>query len=269
MKKAILFIAVLLLPFSLLAQQSQEFGPKKGDVSLEVLFNPLPIKDGSQYFQLNEYKLKTRYFFNEHSALRVTVGFNMDVKNTGIQLEVPNEDDYSTIESYERAMRAFNLRKNDKSLSTVTLFSVALGYEHHWMVAKRLDIFAGGDFGMGCTAYNAYRVQNVAITSDYKESYVDKTRINGSDFDNSKSKFNVLLGAVSGIDFYVYKGLYLGAELGLYLKSSSLLGHKTIITTTNPQASTTRTVDKYRMFHGGNMNISFNATPLLRLGWLF
>lgn len=272
MKNVILVMAVvLLLPVSLIAQESKEFGPTKGDVSVELLFNPLPVKDNTQYFQMDEYKLKMRYFFNEKSALRLTVGLNMDVNNSGHVLEVPNVDDYSQDVDYERAKRRFDLTKNDKTSSTATKFSVAVGYEHHWMVAKRLDIFVGGDFGMGCTAYNALDVEYKALDYEYRESYVNTTRIIGSNFNNSRSSFNVLLAAVSGMDFYVYKGLYLGAELGLNLKGSSALGYRVVTTTTNPNVSVdkAKSVDKYRAFNVGAMNMAFSVTPLIRLGWLF
>jgi hypothetical protein len=83
------------------------------------------------------------------------------------------------------------------------------------------------------------------------------------------------INALFGMDFYIYKGLYMGAEFGLgythqtYLKGS----HKetfTIITTKDEVSDTNTDTKEDKIddqISSGNFSVRYN--PMIRFGWKF
>lgn len=192
-----------------------QYSPEKGDIAVELGFTP--FKAGGETFQLNEGMVKARWFFSDKNALRLKLGLGIDNKKTSLE-ESFNPIVYKNETVYKREGNS-----KDKS----TQFSIMLGYERHLFTKGRFDVYAGLELGYimdkvsGSETYKSSSTSydgNNTITSttsserelDYKNRSVDGTK-------HSMNSFNANLFA--GVDFYVWKNLYLGAELGLNFKT--------------------------------------------------
>ena len=202
----------------------------KGDFGTEISYNP--FDQNGNTFSLDA--LKLRYFITDHDAVRLSLGF-------GITKETVKDED--TPDDY------VNTISGD--------FSIDLGYERHFKVAKRLSLYAGGEVGFlshYASGKGKTTIAGTTTTIDFKNI----TTVNG---DRAYAAFTA--GIFTGLDFYVYKGLYLGAELGLYMQTGKTLkaeakttvGDITNITKYNNTTTTT--------------SCQFGVTPTIRLGWTF
>lgn len=169
--------------------------------------------------------LKARYFFNEKNALRAKIGFDV-TKNKNSK----SGDAYTS--------------------STSGSFKFDIGYERHFDLAKRLDAYVGGELGV---------VRDFAKSKDFTDDDNWKKVKNA---DGAAVGFHV--AAVTGLDFYVYKSLYIGAELNLGVESK-----------VNKRSETTYCNNgKEETYKGSNnknrfTSASLNVQPQLRLGWNF
>lgn len=229
MKKWILLVATA--TFMTGAAWAQDApSAKKGDFGTEISFNP--FNQNGNTFSLDA--LNLRYFITDHDAVRLSLGF-------GITKETIKDDD--TVDDY------VNTTKGD--------FSIDLGYERHFKIANRLSLYAGGEVGFlshFASGKGKTTIAGAITTVDFKNI----TTING---DRAYAAFTA--GIFTGLDFYVYKGLYVGAELGLYMQTGKTLkaeavttvGDVTSITKYNNSTTTT--------------SCQFGVTPSVRLGWTF
>ncbi len=169
--------------------------------------------------------LKARYFFNEKNALRAKIGFDLTKdKKSG------------TTDTYD--------------YSTTGSFKFDIGYERHFDLAKRLDAYVGGELGV---------VRDFAKTKHYKDSN-NWTKIKNDD--GAAIGFHV--AAVTGLDFYVYKSLYIGAELSLGVESKVNKRSETISCDNGKEETVKGPNNKNRI-----TSASLNVQPQLRLGWNF
>lgn len=227
MKKSLVLVAIAtLFAGSAFAQE----GPSKGDFGTEISFNP--FDQNGNTFKLDA--LKLRYFVTDKDAVRLSLGF-------GISKE--------TVKPDEEKDAFTNTTKGD--------FSLDLGYERHFGVAKRLDLYVGGEIGF-LTHFASGRGEFVINEETVKEEY---TNITTKDGDRAYSAFTA--GIFTGLDFYVYKGLYVGAELGLYLNTGKTAMAKYKVSYADHEDITklNRTVTR--------TNCEFGVTPTVRLGWTF
>lgn len=169
--------------------------------------------------------LKARYFFNEKNALRAKIGFDV-TKNKKSE----SGDAYTS--------------------STSGSFKFDIGYERHFDLAKRLDAYVGGELGV---------VRDFAKSKNFTD---DDNWTKVKNADGAAVGFHV--AAVTGLDFYVYKSLYIGAELNLGVESK-----------VNKRSETIRCKNgKEETYKGANnknrfTSASLNVQPQLRLGWNF
>lgn len=269
MKKALLFFAAALLaaPYTL-----AQYQPKQGSIGTEIQFNPFD-QDGKT-FKLDG--VKVRYFLTDRDAVRVKIGFGLNNKN------------FSTSESDRN-----NDRPNDtyysvdsKYKSTSGNFELNFGYERHFSIAKRLSAYVGASAGfnrhfasINGDVTEARHYQNgdrwlTDITMEGHEeisngtfSVMPEGGIDGNPLDkvDDRAYWEVKAALFTGVDFYVYKGLYLGTELGLGLSNQKLSKMKYKATTSETKDATEfETNDKVR-----NLNLGFYIEPVLRLGWTF
>ena len=110
-----------------------------------------------------------------------------------------------------------------------TVAGLALGFEGHWFPHRKIDLYAGPSLG--------FAIRH--SSRDWKEA----------DENGDYYKFSFEVG--TGINYYLVKGLYLGAEFGL------LVNHI-----------------RYRDFQEGvdgpnATTISFEACPSILVGWKF
>lgn len=178
---------------------------------------------------------KVRYFLTDKDAVRLKLGVDIDnSSDTQTGGYTPNEIKSATVNSWTKEI-------NNKS----SKFSFRLGYERHFAVSGRFDVYAGAEFGYeicknsGDATYSKF---STTYDSDKKISKTEAKSISAessdcqiseigfSDYLNdgkegyvnttNNSEKNTFVGALfAGVDFYVYKKLYLGAELGISFKS--------------------------------------------------
>ena len=201
------------------AQTAETFAPKDGDISAEVQFNPL--SNSNSNFQIDG--LRLRYFLDSESALRL----NFD-------LRVRSNKDYDRIEKGD-------FEKDNYNKNVSSDWSLGLGYEKHHSVAARLNVYYGGEAGFAKT-------NTKAINSTEKDKTTSKS-----------GSFGWYASALTGFDFYVYRGLYLGSELGFRYSHYK----KGITTVKNDDDKT-----KYKEPDNSN-SLGFFVVPSIRLGWAF
>lgn len=228
MKKTLLF---MVLGLGLTSVANAQYEPKKGDIATEIGFTPFNTKTGES-FKLNEGMFKVRYFLTDKDAIRLKLGVDIDnSSNTQTGGYTPNEIKSATVNSWTKEI-------NNKS----SKFSFRLGYERHFAVSGRFDVYAGAEFGYeicknsGDATYSEF---STTYDSDKKISKTEAKSISAESSDcqireigfkdyvkegyvntENNSEKNTFVGALfAGVDFYVYKKLYLGAELGISFKS--------------------------------------------------
>lgn len=169
--------------------------------------------------------LKARYFFNEKNALRAKIGF--DVTKNKISDE---GDEYTS--------------------KTNGSFKFDIGYERHFDLAKRLDAYVGGELG---------------VVRDFAKS---KTFLDDDNWTKVKNADGAAVGfhvaAVTGLDFYVYKSLYIGAELSLGVESKVNKRSETTTCIAGNESTAKGPSTKNRITTAG-----IEVQPQLRLGWNF
>lgn len=169
--------------------------------------------------------LKARYFFNEKNALRAKIGFDV-TKNKNSK----SDDAYTS--------------------STSGSFKFDIGYERHFDLAKRLDAYVGGELGV---------VRDFAKSKNFTD---DDNWTKVKNADGAAVGFHV--AAVTGLDFYVYKSLYIGAELNLGVESKVNKRSEIIRCNKGKEETVKGPNNKNRI-----TSASLNVQPQLRLGWNF
>lgn len=224
--KIVRFIALVGIMLAAGTAAAQEYAPTQGDFSVELQFNP--FADDFNTFQLEQ--LKARYFFNDNNALRFGLGFGFNSDKTTPD---PDEDKYWGKE-------------------TTSNFSVNLGLEHHFFNYQRVDLYLGGSVG--------YAMRKADIKeSRGKDEYQYHNYVGNANDLNNRAYNEFGVKAFTGIDFYVYKGLYVGAEFGLKFSTRSYPGYysETDERKGDPE-------DKV-----SSLNLATFAEGALRIGWTF
>lgn len=244
--KKVIFAAIALAATAMPAMAEEDFAPAAGDLSLELQFNP--FSNNFETFKME--RLQGTYMLSDKDGIRF--GLGLDLHNNKVTPSELNED--------------VNTKNNYGN------FSINLGYERHFYNYKRIDLYAGAEVvythrwakqtlnsERGTGIYDAAGNEVMGIQTVEKYNYATSkdgdTFRGGNDF-----RFNLF----TGINFSVYKGLYVGAELGLGLgfEHDSWQHDKT----TFPGVPD---VESDKGNKGNSFDLEFYATPALRLGWTF
>lgn len=229
--KKVLFAAIALVASVTPAMAEESFAPEAGDFSLELQFNP--FSNNFDTFKLE--RLQGTYMLSDKDGLRFGLGLGIHSgKNTS------NEDNDSFTSS----------KYGD--------FSINLGYERHFYNYKRVDLYAGAEINFkhrwAGSKQEKYDSDNNWYETDETINYISNGAKAGNDFG-----FNIF----TGINFSVYKGLYVGAELGLGLDFQNDSWGKNKVTTKD-DVTESKGFNKSKGF-----DLEFKANPALRLGWTF
>lgn len=293
MKKVLMLMALSLGMFSVANAQSE---PKKGDVAVEVGFSP--FRDNGETFKLNEGMLKGRYFLTNKDALRLKLGFGLDNENS-------KTNNFQDANDKTHSYSIYNGTSEKKN--KCTKFSIALGYERHFKTIKRFDFYAGAELGYGLESYSGSE-DNENVTTYYnakgileQTTYHHDTKEYKNQNTSGRASSHYFTGAVfTGVDFYVYKNLYLGAELGISFKTgkspntyytkyeedrttnangvdtyyylsnySSETGVKTTTSMSDNRTSTQTTIGAAISNETTNTSVKLYIEPSIRLGWKF
>lgn len=253
MKKLLLATAVCLLAS---ANSFAQYKPEAGTVTTEIQFNP--FNQDNENFSIDG--LKLHYFFNEKHALRLNLGFGVS----------------SNKFSDEGVLDDGNDTKWNSDLKSKTgNFTLGVGYEYHIDIAPRLSVYVGGETGFTITtAKTTVKGETGSSETDltFKNYYDD----NISSFDPDETDplaglaptgaFTYNLKALTGFDFYMYKGLYCGAEFSLGLQTSKYKNLKLEGKIDGTDIDKDKFKDDSKRT---GLNLAFKAAPTICLGWKF
>lgn len=267
MKRLVFILFATLLAAGNLCAQSK---PTKGSWSTEVQINP--FDQNGETFTLDG--LKVRYFFNEKNAIRLRVG----VKSTSSTYT----DEVSDEENERYYDQEFKYKMGH--------FNIDLGYERHFDLWKRLDAYVGGSVGFGknfastnIDTYSKSISNNGAYITEYTNTgklkngaIVDTNGTSNDIFDYAqRASWNINAAIFAGLEFYLYKGLYIGTELGFGGESAKTLkmeydGTKITKTITNGQTQINeQTIDEESTDNYHVTNFKTYIEPRLRIGITF
>lgn len=263
---AFILLATLLMTGTTFAQHK----PTKGSWSTEVQINPFD-QDG-ETFSLDG--LKVRYFFNDKNAIRLKIGFST------------TNSKYTDEDSNEETGRSHDYQYDYKKGN----FNIDLGYERHFNLGKKLDAYLGGSIGVGKNfASTKIETYSKYTTNEYNYSYTTEISYSGklkngaitgltsnNIFDNAeRATWNINAAIFAGLDFYIYKGLYIGTELGIGYSSQKSLkmefdATKISKATSDGKTTTTEdTIDEETTDNRRITNFKTYIEPRLRIGITF
>lgn len=240
MKAMKIFMLAGALAVSATASAQESYAPVANDFSVEIQFNP--FSNNFTTFQIDQ--LKGRYMFSDKDALRFGIGFGVDQNKI-----TPDPED---------AEETWGKAKTGN-------FSINLGWERHFFNYKRVDLYAGAGIGY---RYDYAGATIQTLDSDDKE--IKGSIVNCTDEDGSgdRTMHQFYVNAFTGIDFYVYKGLYVGAELGIKFGFKSMPAYfKKGDYNDNNKWDEDIEGEKRNKVSG--FNLACYAEPALRLGWTF
>lgn len=241
MKK--LFIAAIALAACVSANAQETYAPEAGEISTEIQFNPFSNDFGT--FKLDQ--LKLRYMFSDKDAIRFGIGFGVDNHKV-----TPDPDE----------------NKDNWGKASSGHFSISLGYERHFFNYKRIDLYAGAGLGykyMSASAKEHSEVNGQTFETKYCNiATIDLDNTNG--IARTGHEFNVAL--FTGIDFYVYKGLFVGAEFGIKFACQSLPGYYTK-GGFDDNGDWSASLESNKTDKESSISLKCFAEPALRIGWTF
>lgn len=231
MKKFILAAVAMIAMTNSQVMAQSDYAPAQGDFSTEVQFNPF---SGDNVFSLDA--LKFRYFLTDQDALLLQLGLDV---NTNKAVPDTDNDQYYTKTKHGN-------------------FRIDLGYERHFLQAGRVDLFAGARLGYERQFASYTNVEKGPNGNGGTKDITTEISNNDRNGHQGGNAFN--MDIYTGIDFYLYKGLYTGAELGFNLRAFS------------PCASETKVTDQDTVKDktgGSNFHFGTYIVPAFRLGWKF
>lgn len=281
MKKSItlaMIAACSLVSTNALAQ----YTPEKGTVSTEVQFNP--FGQNRNHFSLDG--LKFRYFMTDKDALRINL--NLDVNNNTTTDKDVQNNKFDAITNWNTYSSELETK------TTETTFRLAVGYERHLLQDGRIDLYAGGELGYE----GIFRSGQQTFTSSVDQFVGGTPVITGSSTVSHKVTYenmmpttttlpttttggttaptvagrmnesNFFASVFTGIDFYLYKGIYVGTEFGIRFSTgtSPVNGtwkqeySMTLKTTTGSTVNTQKTDWSYNSETGVRTGVTTNST---------
>lgn len=212
------------------AAEETNYAPEANDFSLEVSINP--FSNDFSTFKLDQ--IKARIFFTDKDALRIGLGFGINSHK-----ETPNPE------------------KNDSwSKEKERNFSLNLGYERNVYSYKRINLYAGAGI-----CYDWEKSDSTSYTLREPKTYGKSVSYNG--------KWGFYAKAFTGIDFYVYKGLYIGAELYLRIGVNNNFRPYTKGGIVESSGTWSDNYESEKGPKSSDFVLGLGAEPALRLGWSF
>lgn len=289
--KTVAVATMLMTTVAVSAQKTEKdsYGPTEGTFGVEVQFNP--FSNNFKTFKIDG--LQVRYFLSEEHAVRAnlqlgfynnsqwtsSVGYGYQIGgDTRVEPQLENYTGTDASKHYAYDKDVYDHVKDNSTKYCNFNLGLTLGYENHFYKTGRMDLYAGAQIGFAMDKWSTTteKAENYSIADDHSSWKTLTTEVTGegkgSDGGTKNSTFTLRGGLFTGIDFYVTKNLYVGAELGLNLESVSYNTVETTkdvkqsdFSTTGSTKSVTTDVDDQK----STFNLSLNAVPALRLGWTF
>ena len=276
--KKLLFVVGLALTSLTVSAQEQEVGLPAGLFTLEWKFNPFDYESKP----VKVAQLNGRLFLNDNQAVRMGVGVGFD-----------RDTDENSANGTEGTSPVLSSTKTTNDALTLRF---SLGYEYHFANTGHLDFYGGlegGYLGRFFSATKEYSTTQTQIETTSSITYYDyvNTEYNKRNSDGDKLNENGIFASIfTGIDYYIYKKLYIGAELGVTFNTgkrkngnyTEVTGHRESI---NGSIVDER-VKKYSSETGITTNYDGTTTqgpvtetkgtytkvyiePSIRIGWMF
>lgn len=218
MKKRLLTLSFVLAAITASAQQTApvqkpEYQLPDGLLAVELQFNP--FSNDFNTFKMAE--LKGRLFLNDRHVIRLGIGIGYDTNK--------DETNYNQDTRPEGGSSYTVMLGNTTTESKQTAFKVALGYENHFAHYGRLDFYGGAEVGYEGKFYSGSKNTTRSTITAYGTPSVTNNNFDNYDYNKmlpDGSKFNehsFFANVFTGVDFYVYKNLYIGTELGISFKT--------------------------------------------------
>jgi len=235
MKRVILFAATALLIGSAQAQ----FKPAGGDFCIELQFRPLgnDIIEGTSFeFDLGSttipmFGISPRFFVLDNLELKADLLFG-----TISAKDSPTQD-----------IGNGNVTQTTKT--NFVGFGLNLGVNYHFSGTERISPYVGVDLGF--------------YTGSVSQKITNAGFVTGDSGKGKSGLFGLGFNVLTGFNWYIVDGLYLGAEIGLGLAFAK--EGKTVNETKIGGTTTSTTVDPT----SSGIVVGFAANPALRLGWKF
>ncbi len=247
MKKQLFILGFILSALTVSAQEESvgdDYALPDGFLAVELQANP--FSNDFNTFKMTE--LKARLWLTNQHVVRFGLGIGMDTNN--------NDNNWNFDSSADDDANYDIIKHEETNKTRATELRLSLGYEYHMKQTGRLDFYVGASAGYEATFYSGTSESNETWTRQGKGSYVldpsgamastaggyspayihtpDYSRSLGqktvtdtrASKDYSKmspdgSKMNghtIFANVFTGVDCYIYKGLYIGTELGLSFK---------------------------------------------------
>ncbi len=275
--KKILFVAVSAL-FSLTANAQESNFAQKGDLGVELQFNPF----SNNYNTFKVDGLSVRYWLTDKDVIRGTLSFGISNQTNRANMVAPIQDDYTATvygteaaaaTAFKLANETYDHQLDDYSKESSSSFGLNLGYERHLFQKGRVDLYAGAELGFKkawASSYAESVMGTLNTTGDaFSAWHTNTTEYSGRNLVGDFASFTFNFGLFTGIDFYVYKQLYLGAELGIALETTSRNNYTKETDTWDPiSAKMVNRVEEYDV-KGNTLDLAIKAAPALRIGWTF
>ncbi len=231
MKKIILAVAVL-ATISTSAVAENNYKPEAMSVATEINYS-FDGANTNEGFQLPEYGAKVRLFLNDNWVVRLNLGLGVDTQKG--------------TEYYSEMVSGGSAEYERYNKTTTTTFSIMPGFEYHFNKFDRISPYVGAELGLRTSS-----VKNVT-EDEHAESRTE----------NKTPGLGFAINAVSGVDVYLCKGLYVGAELGLGYEMMNIKRGSSTVESGSGKVET----------DGSNSTkigeFGFHVTPTLRVGWHF
>ena len=222
MRKVVLSIAVVSMAlFTAQAQDeaaSSDWKPASGDVAIETVVQS-PFASGSP-FSLISGGLKVRYWLNDDMALRVGLNFTGNTNITNYKDSALVYGTGSVTDGNKNAVV-----EGSETVSS-SAFTMSIGAEKHFDGSDRLDTYLGGDITFGFGSNTTDRVNYDGNTNTHANGYTSDTRAEYT-YNSAQSNSSFGFKLVAGADYYVFKNVYVGIELGWAMNSTSYDTKKT------------------------------------------
>ena len=313
---------ILLLMLSLVTLNASAQKDELPDGMLAVELQANPFSNDFNTFKMTE--LKARLWLNNKHVVRFALGFGMDTKK---------EDTSWNFDSRGGSLTGYDIIQHNETKKTdAKELRLTVGYEYHLAQAGRLDLYVGASAGYEGKYYSGSSESTELWTRSGKGSYVpypetssDYPSMGGyyhypdydrtakqvtitnttSSTDYSKmspngdnNEHSLFANVFTGVDCYIYKGLYIGTELGISFKhGKSENGSYTRISTKTVTDDGTLTVNTEEVYNSATGRTTFRdhldfinnkstvspavnkssssnhlkiyVEPAIRLGWIF
>lgn len=223
MKK--LFLAAVLLGSAVCANAQEDFATQAGTFATEIQFNPF---SGQNVFS-NGGVFSGTYFCTDKFALMFDLGLS------GTNKKNPQYDQDDKEVSFTRTYNG--------------TFTFGIGAKYYFYNYKRVNLYAGAK-----VSYIHKFAGNKSVTDIKNDYYTWNNNGTGNGFGAY---------AITGIDFSIYKGLYVGAEINAGFSDTIFTGSTAKV---KDSQGTTTTKNKVG---GHDFSGDFGVTPLFRIGWAF